>query len=338
MDSSRILIAKTTQLGDVVISLPMAACLKQHFSGCAVFFLTQGRTKDAASRCLDVDAVYEMPQTFDELVALLVGLRLDVFIQANTSRHLAEAAKAARIPMRIGSAFRWYNWPLCSHRVAISRGYRHLNKRLLDLQYLHPLGITAPSIDGLAALYRFSQQDASVIVARLGLNLTKRRIILHPTLITSRIHQWPLESFQALMDAFDPSLYQWVITGTQADREYLGGLLANHGTVDRVDSVGQLSLDELVTLMQNCHGIVAGSTGPLHLAAALGINTLGFYQANVAVQKRWAAVGRSVTVLQSNTVCQGDKSGSHCPCVKNITVTQVTDVIAAWFEQNNKKH
>ncbi len=333
MDSPRILIAKTTQLGDVVISLPMAARLKQHFSGCTVFFLTQGRTQDVAARCLDIDAAYEMPQTFEELVGLLAGLRLDVFIQANTSQHLAEAAKAAQIPMRIGSAFRWYNWPLCSHRVLISRGYRHLNKRLLDLQYLRPLGVTVPAIDGLAALYRFSQQDASAIVAKLGLNLTKRRIILHPTLITARIHQWPLEAFQALMNSFDPNIYQWVITGTQADREYLGELLAHHGEVDLVDSVGQLSLDELVTLMQNCHGIVVGNTGPLHLAAALGINTLGFYQANVAVQKRWAAVGRSVTLLQSNTVCQGDKSGSRCPCVKNITVTQVADVIAAWFEK-----
>jgi len=59
------------------------------------------------ARCLAVDEVYTLPDSFDALVGLLKALRLDVFIQVNTSQYLAKAAKAACIPVRIGSAFRW---------------------------------------------------------------------------------------------------------------------------------------------------------------------------------------------------------------------------------------
>jgi len=80
--------------------------------------------------------------------------------------------------------------------VAISRGYKNLNKRLLDLEYLQPLGITGHTAEALPALYQFTQQDSASIVSRLGLDLNKRRIILHPGLITARSHQWPLSAYQ----------------------------------------------------------------------------------------------------------------------------------------------
>jgi ADP-heptose:LPS heptosyltransferase len=327
----RILIAKTTHLGDVVISLPMAASLKHHLPDSTVLFLTHPRTVDVAARCMAVDAAYAQPETFADLVALLVDLQVDVFVQANNSEHLAKAAKAANIPVRIGSLFRWYNWWLCTHRVAISRGHKHLNKRLLDLEYLQPLGIAGHTLGELPSLYAFSPPDASPLIVRLGLNLNKRRIILHPTLITSKAHQWPLAAYQALMRSFDKQQYQWVITGTAADRDYLEPLLLNDNGVDKVDTVGLVTLDELVSLMQSCDGLVAGSTGPVHLAAALGINTLGFYQSNPAIFRRWAPVGRSVTVMQGVTPCWGDKGGKACPCVQNISPQQVKAVIDGWF-------
>ena len=47
---------------------------------------------------------------------------------------------------------------------------------------------------------------------------------------------------------------------------------------DRVtDLTGQLSLSQLVELIAHCDGLVAASTGPLHLAAAFGIRAVGLY-------------------------------------------------------------
>ena len=95
----RILIAKTTHLGDVVISLPMPASMKRQCTDSTLLFLTHPRTLDVAAQYLDVDAVYAAPENFADFVAF-------------TSKYLANAAKAAGIKIRVGSAFHWYNWLL----------------------------------------------------------------------------------------------------------------------------------------------------------------------------------------------------------------------------------
>ena len=334
LNHQRILIAKTTHLGDVVITLPLAARLKQQSPDCTVMFLTQARTAAVVGRCLDVDSVHTEPEDFDDLVALLASLQVDVFIQVNTSKRLAKAAKAAGIAVRIGSLFRLYNWWLCTHCVAISRGHSQLNKRLLDMQYLRPFGLGEASLEQISTSYQFASQDPAPLIQRLGLAMHKRRILVHPCLITAKSHQWPLVAYQALMAAFDPKDYQWIITGTAADRTYLAPLLANNNAnVDCVNTVGHLTLDELITLMMISDGLIASNTGPLHLAAALGIPVVGFYQSNPAVYRRWAAVGRSVTLLHSDVACLGDKHGKACLCVQAISPEQVKQAIISWFAE-----
>lgn len=325
------MIAKTTHLGDLVISLPMAAMIKQRYPESTVLFLTHPRTADVAKRCLDIDEVHAMPDTSEQLIALLKRLDIDVFIQANTSKQLGSAAKAAKIPIRIGSLFRHYNWWLCNHTVAISRNYKQLNKRLLDLEYLKPLGIIADDERALPTLYRFSPQKSADLAEKMGLVATKHRIILHPALITSKSHQWPLTAFEALIRFFDSNRYQWIITGIMADRAYLEPLLDIEGPYDVIDTVGKLTLDELVTFMSACDGMIAGSTGPLHLAAALGLHTIGLYQSKPAVHKRWAPVGRSAATLYSSTRCQGDKKLAPCPCILDIDPQNVKARIMSWF-------
>lgn len=88
----RVLVAKTTHLGDLVISLPMATALKQRDPGCTVVFLTNSKTVDVASSCPDIDEVHAAPDSPEELLSLLISLRVDIFIQVNNSRSISAAA------------------------------------------------------------------------------------------------------------------------------------------------------------------------------------------------------------------------------------------------------
>ncbi|ASF48172.1 glycosyltransferase family 9 protein [Methylovulum psychrotolerans] len=332
----RILIAKTSHLGDLVISLPMAAAIKRHYPEATVIFLTCPNTATVARRCLDVDEVYSLPEAAADLPPLLKSLNIDVFIQANTSKKRGLAAKAAAIPIRIGSLYRYYNWFLCTHTVAISRCFRHLNKRLLDLQYLRPLHIIADDLNAVPDYYRFAPKTDHALTGRFGLNVNKHRIILHPASITSQAHRWPLASYAQLIDSLDPERYQWLITGTAAERAYLTPLLNSPGRqADVVDTVGQLTLDELMTLMMACDGLVAGSTGPLHLAAALGLHTLGLFQSKPSIYQRWAPVGRAAAILHSTTPCCGDKNQQACPCIVAISPASVKERVLAWFADDS---
>jgi len=338
----RILIAKTTQLGDLVISLPMASALKRQDDSCEVILLTNPRTVDVARCCADVDEVYGEPQTRQELLALLISLKVDTFIQVSPSRTLAQLAQVAGIPNRIGSLFRSYSWRWCTHMVAVSGSFSGLNKRLLDLQYLAPLGIHIHDLDSVRGLYNLQPSSLELdapLLQPANFSNGRRSIILSPALITAKTHQWPLEFYSRLIHKMDPTQFHWFICGIADDREKLLPLLGRHALDSNVtDMVGRLTLAEFMSFISRCDGLVAGSTGPLHLAAALGIRTLGLFQSRKVDIQRWHPVGPSAAILYSEVKCQGEPRSSsfsrspHCPCILAIEPERVARHVLAWFE------
>ena len=81
-----------------------------------------------------------------------------------------------------------------------------------------------------------------------------------------------------------------VFTGTEAEAaRYRGRIGAVEGAVD---AGGKLSLDGLMALLGSVDAVVASSTGPLHLAAALGTPCVGLYGMTAPVwPERWRPIG-----------------------------------------------
>jgi heptosyltransferase-3 len=337
----RVLLVKTTQLGDLVISLPMASALKKRDPHCTVILLTNHRTADVARCCPDVDEVYGEPETAGELLALLKSLCVDVYIQLNPSQYLAKTAYDAGIPIRIGSLFRSYNWRLCTHLVALSSSLAGLNKRLLDLQYLAPLGIRVDDLQVVRDSYRLT--PPTLVASRFSSDPQqfaegRRTIVLSPTLITAKAHQWPLASYSRLIRSLDVDQFHWFVCGTAEDRQALQPLLDSHSKETNVtDLVGKLTLLEFTSFIAGCDGLIAGSTGPIHLAAALGVNTLGLFQSRKVDIQRWHPVGRSAAVIHSNVHCKGERRNAYdspipCPCIGAIDTRDVACRVLGWFE------
>ncbi len=343
----RIMLAKTTQLGDLVISLPMAAALKRHDPHCTVILLTNRRTADIARHCPDVDEVHAAPEHPAELTALLAAVRPDIFIQVNPCRRLAQCAYDAALPIRIGSLFRLYNWQRCTHLVPISSPNSGLNKRLLDLQYLRPLGIFINDAAEIPALYHLApppaMQTASANTPAAPLHPAqfaqgRRTVILSPALVTARSHQWPLAFYAELIARIDPREVHWFICGTAEDRASLQPLLQRHAHATNVtDMVGRLSLTEFMAFISQCDGLIAGSTGPLHLAAALGIHTLGLFQSRRSDVQRWRPLGPMASVIHSQVRCRGERRQAQggsvvpCPCMEAIAPATVAEHVRSWF-------
>jgi ADP-heptose:LPS heptosyltransferase len=335
----RVLVAKTTHLGDLIISLPMATALKQRDPDCTVIFLTNPCTVDVARCCPSVDEVYGEPSTEEGLVDLLASLNVDIFIQVNNSRTNARAAHRAGIPVRIGSLFHAHNFALCTHLVAISRSFSRLNKRMLDLQHLLPLGIKIDDPQVVAGMAQIEPPSKQLFKYPDHFAQGRRTIVLSPALITAQAHQWPLESYSRLIHQLDAGKFHWFICGTPNDREQLLPLIERHSSESNVtDLVGRLTLTEFMSFISRCDGLVAGSTGPLHLAAALGLHTLGIFQSRPTDIARWRPIGRSATIIHSDVRCRGERKGAagarhlRCPCIVAIDPERVARQVLAWFE------
>lgn len=288
-----VLLSRTDSIGDVVLTLPMARALKSAYPGVRVSFLGKAYTRPVIEACIDID------QFVDEadFLAGRMAPAPDVLVHVFPKPELARCARALGIRQRIGTTNRLYHWWTCNRLVRLSRKNSDLHEAQLNLKLLAPLGITGtPPLDALADFVRL--QPNAPLPDAVGALLAddRRAVVLHPSSRGSA-REWRLDDFAALARLLTAAGCHVFISGVESDRDVLQPLLdATAGIA--TDLVGRLSLAELMVFLQRCDGLVAASTGPLHLAAVLGIATVGLYPPERPMHPgRWAPLGRFATCL-----------------------------------------
>ncbi len=138
----RILISRTDNLGDVILTLPMAGILKKEIPDCYILFLGKAYTKPLIDACEFVDEFLD----WDEIRGMRdpgSGIRdVNVIIHVFPDKEIQKLAKKVGIPMRIGTSHRWYSWLYCNKLIHYSRKNSNLHEAQLNLKLLEPLGIT----------------------------------------------------------------------------------------------------------------------------------------------------------------------------------------------------
>jgi len=324
----RIILSRTDSIGDVVLTLPMAAALKQSYPGCTIIFLGRDYTRPVVELCRFVDEFVPWensppprPSTNqgrkDEGINLLRNLKADVIIQVFPVKEICQAARLAGIPLRIATAGRFFTWFTCNKLIHIPRKFSALHESQLNLKMLKPLGVDRNfSLEEIGGMYGLTSGQAD---KRTG---GRFRLILHPKSKGSA-REWGLDNFSKLIDLLPSEKFDILITGTKEEGILMAGFLEKHR--DRVkDMTGKLSLPEFIDLIGSSDGLVAASTGPLHLAAASGIRAIGLYAPMRPIfPQRWAPLGKNATYLVLDKTCNDCRKTMDCTCIRSITPESV---------------
>ena len=123
--------------------------------------------------------------------------------------------------------------------------------------------------------------------------------------------------------------YNILVTGTEREGELVKNEVPDFFTGENIqDLTGKISLTELVSLIQNVDALVACSTGPIHIAAASGISTIGIYPPMKPIHPaRWSPQGEKVNVLFKDTDCSDCRKTQNCHCIQSIEVNQVLKLL-----------
>lgn len=324
-----ILICRTDNIGDVVLTLPLAGFLKSRYPGIRIDMLVRAYAAPVVRHCRFVDNVIEYDPAGDPAAAI-GHARYDTILFAFPNRRLAMAARRARIPNRVGTSHRLYHWLTCNKLAHFSRVKSALHEAQLNFALLRPLGIDhVPSLAEIPALYGLS---APVSSSTGGHNF-----ILHPK-SNGNGREWPLGHYTEL--ARELAAYPDItlsVTGSAAE----GALLAQQApellAMPNVRNLcGSLDLEGLLALIGASDGLVASGTGPLHMSAALGRPTLGLFPPLKPIDPaRWGALGEQARVLCVERPCGKCTDPQACTCMHAITPGQVAEVLLEW--KNNGK-
>ena len=308
----RLLVVRSDRIGDLVLTLPMVAALRRAYPGASVTGLLAPRVAPLAA-CTDL--FHEVLEDPGDLLGLAGRLRdgaFDLAVFPYAKPRLALAAWLAGIPRRVGNGLRVYS-PLFTDRVRVHRSRPPLHEADYCLRLLEPLGLPeahAPQED-VPALRPSPPGAGADLAGDLGLE-PAGFVLVHPGGGGSAGRPDP-ETFATLAArARDLMLPDAPIVVTSGPGEE--PLVAR--CVKALPEARPLpppkDLPELVALTSQAGLFLAGSTGPLHVAAASGAPTIGFYPWKASqTAERWSPRGpRAVTVSPPRQGCAACQAGT----------------------------
>jgi len=354
----RIILSRTDSIGDVVLTLPLAGVLKKYFPDSTILFLGRSYTRPVIEACsfadefIDWDTIRERP--YKEQVAAFRALRADAIIHVFMVGKIAYLADAADIPIKIGTTHRLFSWLFCNNLVWFTRRQSDLHESQLNLKLLKPLGIEVklereriPEYYGLATpkspegdLLRFASTPKSPegdllhpLEGRVGEGSSgirnpesRFRLILHPKSKGSA-REWGPENFSRLIELLPKEKFEIFITGTESEGALMKEFLNKHRH-EVTDMTGKMTLSEFMEFIRECDGLVAASTGPLHLAAAFGKVAVGLYAPMRPIYPtRWAPLGEKATYLVVDKACDECRKTLDCHCIREIRPEEVVRVL-----------
>ncbi len=326
---NRIIISRTDAIGDVILTLPIAGVLKQQLPNTKVVFLGRNYTKAIVqqSRFVDEFISWDNLEVLSpkECIQALEQIKADAIVHVFPNATIAKRAKQAKIPFRIGTSRRIFHWTTCNVKVQLSRKKSSLHEAQLNLKLLAPLGIkTDYDLKTLPDFYGFSipQQPSEKVQALLSKD--KFNLILHAKSHGSA-REWGIDNFLKLIDLLPQEQFRIFISGTDKEKNELTPLREHPKTVDVCSF---FNLEEFIQFIALADGLMAASTGPLHIAAAFGKKAIGVYPVARAMHpRRWAPVGKQAKFLIFDEHCPVCGSGKFCECIRKIEPQLIADLL-----------
>ncbi len=324
-----ILIVRTDRIGDVVLSLPMAAIIKKHFPDCKVTFLLRHYTKPLAENNPFIDDVITLKEengkpSVGKNIALL-KIKFDACVVVHPTYAISLILFLSNIKTRIGTGYRWYSF-FFNKRIYEHRKYGEKHELEYNVRLLQQLGINERVNEenvsfGISPSQTTKEKIKNDLI-KFGIDFSKKIIIVHPGSGGSAV-DLPIEKMKRIVSELSDGQFEILITGTAAEKELCQSLVFNRSTINLA---GNYNLSELIALIDYSDLMIANSTGPIHIAAALGKNVIGFYpKFTAASPKRWGPYTTKRKIFLPAIDCN-NCTRSQCErlnCMDSISVDEV---------------
>jgi heptosyltransferase III len=326
-----IIISRTDSIGDVILTIPITGYLKYKFPDCKIYFLGRSYTKAIIQSSANIDEFLNWDEIAElsekDQLAFFNSLHADWFFHIYPNKAIAKLAKKALIKNRVGTSHRTYHWLNCNKLLNFTRKKSDLHEAQLNFKLLTPLGINfIPDLSEIEQYYGISVLSNNKPDLPIAIHNDKKNIILHPKSKGSA-REWGLDNFGKLIDLLPTEQYRIFISGTADDKNKMKDWLKKYeGKIE--DITGKLSLDQFIQFIAKADALVAASTGPLHIAAALGIKTIGIYPPIKPMHPgRWRPIGKNAHVLVLDKECNDCRKASECACMKAIKPEDVVRLL-----------
>lgn len=332
-EPKNILIVRTDRIGDVVLSIPLAEIVKKKYPESKVTYFIRKYTRELLDGNSFIDEVIIADESdgkilFTENLKKIRSGHFDTCIVANPTLKITLMMYLAGINNRIGTGYRWYS-VFFNKKVYEHRKFGDKHELEYNINLLSKLGIANKTIHEKINFHlqigKNSSENINSILSQKGFKNWNRIIIIHPGSGGSSV-DLPKEKLIELTRMLTTlEKVSVIITGSKSESELCKEFEITNSVINLS---GQLDLSLLKALISKASIFISNSTGPMHIAAALGIHVVGFFPKILACsQKRWGPYTEKKTIYIPTLDCS-DCTREQCEklnCMNSIDVGKVFD-------------
>lgn len=327
MPLRKILLIRPDMAGDVMLITPAISLIKEKYPQAEIDVWAQAYTQDLLSGNKDIHEVIINPS-----LSFLRKKKYDAAVHFYNEFPYALATLLAGIPIRIGDRakiiFGWmYNYGIWQNRKDLTKHQVEWN-----IQLLKPLGLTQPDPPPKMRLEISQEQKAFLNNFLIEHQINSKDLVIgiNPGIgRTSRT--WMPERYAFVADYAAKNLgARIIITGTEKERKATDEILKKCHQPNIIDLVGKTNLSQLIAVMSRYDVFTSVDTGPLHIAAALGIPTVAIFPAKSLKPTEWGPWQTQHIIARKAQSCLRRCFPPKChfdDCVRAITGEEVLSAL-----------
>jgi ADP-heptose:LPS heptosyltransferase len=326
------LLCRTDRLGDLVLSIQCAEIIKKQYPNSKLSFMVRSYTAPILENNPFIDEILCVDKmSFFEIVKKFYKEKYDVVVFLFMNFKISLISFLVNVPVRLGPMSK-LGTIFLNIRLNQKRSLCEKNEASYNIDLLNYAGIYGQSYPKIY----LSNKDVE-----FGNNFykninpdSKKFIIVHPGSGNSS-KNWPIRKFFELVSMLEKNKdIKVLVTGSLYElnsyKTYIDEYKISKDNILQKNP----NLREFISIISKANTVVTNSTGPLHIASALNVKTIGFYSpVRVCAPIRWGVYSEDKTkhfVFMPNVdeckKCIGEKC-KYFNCMDKIVVKEVYEKI-----------
>jgi len=330
----KILFIQTAFLGDVVFSTALLRACRDFFPESEITVLASPRGGGILEGDADVKEVLIFDKRGEDrglsgllrVIGSLRERRFDLVVSPHRSLRSAVIGRLSGARLRLGftSSATWWAWNL-------GTGYPEREPRPYRGEMMLLESLTGQRLPNRPCLRPSGEERAAAeeLFATAGLS-GEKPVVAFATGTVWPTKKWPVESYVELgRELVNSGIAGVVVIGGSDEVSETAPLAAVPGIVNLA---GKTALRQLPAVLERCTVLVAGDTGPLHAAMALGVSVVALFGPTAEGQFEFGPRDRCLVAPLACRPCRPHGS-VRCPegdwrCMPDIPVRSVRDAVA----------
>jgi heptosyltransferase II len=307
----RILIVRNDRMGDVILSTPVFKAVRDAYPHAYIAVMVRPYTRAVVQGNPYIDEVIvfdkkEIGAGIFRFIGFIAGLRrrrfdLAIVLHPTNRDHLMMFL--SNIKKRVGYDRKMGF--LLTDRMSHDKhkGRKHESEYALDM--LRFMGLQPREKEFIIPVDRAAEQWADALFLKAGIKPSERTAVINPgASCPSKI--WPAERYAAVADALVGRGFKTIVlAGPDELDQRTSRSVMDHMKTPAMDLIGKAGIPQTASLFRRCSLVISADTGPMHIAAAVGVPLIAIFGRNQPgiSPKRWGPMNSNSVVLHKDVGC-----------------------------------